>query len=108
MFNSGLFTKISSLYSRRIETEQIDFSSFSTAEGEGKYTYYALVPMSFSQDQEIYGRPKRDGAVFYKKYDLRSSPRDLCFKISGYIYGFGFESNMVTLPANEIQFLTNE
>ena len=107
VFSSGLFAENASLYTRRIETEDIDFSSVSTADGVRNYTYYVLVPMSFSQEQEIYGRPEREDAVFYKKYDLRSNPRDLCFKIGGYAYGFGFESNLVTLSANEIQLLAN-
>lgn len=108
IFSSGLFTKIASLYTRRIQAEEIDFSSISKIDGVRNHTYYVLVPMTFSQAQEIYGRPEREDAVFYKKYDLRSNPKDLCFQIGGYAYGFGFKSNMVTLPASEIQYISHE
>ncbi|WP_444994922.1 hypothetical protein [Aliikangiella sp. IMCC44359] len=65
--------------------------------------YYVLIPVYFSKDIEIYGRPERKNAVFYKKYNLTEHPRDLCLKINGSFFGLGFRSNSVVLTHEKIK-----
>ncbi|MCW8875693.1 MAG: hypothetical protein OQK51_01435 [Kangiellaceae bacterium] len=70
--------------------------------------YYVLIPVYFSKDIEIYGRPERENAVFYKKYNLIEYPRDLCFKIGGSFFGLGFRSNSVVLTHEKIEQIMSE
>nr|WP_138976375.1 hypothetical protein [Microbulbifer agarilyticus] len=108
IFGSGLYAEEASLYTQTIDLEKIKFMSVSQKERSGKNLYYAVVPLSISQDIEIYGRPERKGAVFYGRYNLESYPRDLCFQVGGYSYGFGFKSNLAKLPASTIQGVVHD
>ncbi len=65
--------------------------------------YYVLIPAYFSKEIEIYGRPERDNAIFYKKYNIIEDPRDLCFEIGGSFFGVGFLSNTVVLSQERIK-----
>jgi len=70
--------------------------------------YYVLIPVYFSKEIEIYGRPERENSVFYKKYNLIEHPRDLCFKIGGSFFGVGFRSNSVILTHEKIEQIISE
>lgn len=108
LFSSGLYAATVSKHARRIETDGVDFALSAPENAVQNHTYYVLVPMAFGRDLEIYGRPERDGAVFYEKYNLRANPRDLCFQLGGRSYLLDFWSNMVSLPTNEIQAISDE
>jgi hypothetical protein len=102
IFIFGLYGENESYQTRLISLQISKLMSLST-EDKKYFNYYALIPVSFSKELEIYGRPERGDAVFYSKYNLDKSPRDICFVVGGSIFWYGFESNAAVLKKESIK-----
>ncbi len=49
-----------------------------------------------------------NGPSSYERFDLRTNPEDICFKLKGGGMGFGFESNAVVIHKGEIVKALND
>lgn len=104
IFTFGLYSEHESYATQSISFQQ---TTLTLPERDG-FSYFVLFPVSFSKDVEIYGRPEREGAIFYKKYDLAKNTNEICFTVGGSIYGFGFKSNTTVLQRKKIKMILGE
>lgn len=104
----GLYSEIESIKAPLISLQGSKLAHLLQSKDKGSLNYYILTPVSFLQDVEIFGRPERKDAIFYKKYNLAENPKDLCFSVRGSSYGFGFKSNMAILKKEKINKMVNE
>lgn len=107
LYTFGLYVeKVSD--TTKLETVLANYSDIISMVDFSYLNYYILVPVYFSKEIEIYGRPERESAVFYKEYNLIEHPRDLCFKIGGSSFGIGFQSNTVVLTREIVEQIVLE